>query len=773
MVRPTAHRCHPGRAAGRRDEFQWGARGALEIKGLGLGHGEGHDPGVGEAPFYIPATNSPSRPRRTLKHDDTFAVFDSHGDIGASGGNPDGLFDHDTRILSHFELLIDGAQSLLLGSAVKDDNLHYQVDLTNPDIDADDRIVLLKDTVHIARAIYLFGGALRQRIALANYGPEPVELMLSLAFASDFADLFEVRGVRRERRGRYLPGIVDGGSVTLSYMGLDGDVRRTCLSFEPTPTVLGDAVASYALALPPGGRCNIFTTVSGCGLQQSTRSFFEGLIRRNRAHKADAAATATIETSNPLVNEILCRSIGDLQMLTTATPEGPYPYAGIPWYSTTFGRDGIITALEALWLAPGLAAGVLRRLARYQALTSDPHADASPGKILHEMRGGEMAALGEVPFKLYYGSVDATPLFVVLAGSYARRTGDYALIRELWPAIEAALAWIDGPGDPDGDGFVEYARGAETGLSNQGWKDSFDSVFHADGRLADGPIALVEVQAYVYLAKRLAAECALVLGKASTAESLGRQAQDLRRRFEDAFWCGEMGTYALALDGAKVPCRVRTSNVGHALFAGIARRDRAGHIASELLRPPFHSGWGVRTVASGEPRYNPMSYHNGSIWPHDNALIGCGLANYGFRRGAGAIFEGLVGATAHMDDRRIPELFCGFRRRTGRGPTLYPAACSPQAWAAAAPLMLLQAMLGVAFDPATRRVRLVRPELPEQIEEISVRNLRLGGAGVDFTLRRHAGGLSLQVPQVRDGVEVVLDPGSEPTEPSEPARRSG
>ena len=717
----------------------------------------GYDPGVGEAPFYIPATGSPSRPRRTLKHDDTFAVLDSHGDIGVSAGNPDGLFDRDTRILSHFELLIDGAQPLLLGSAVKDDSLHYQVDLTNPDIYIGGRIVLLKDTVHIARALYLFGGTLRQRIALANYGPEPVDLTLSLAFASDFADIFEVRGVRRERRGRALTGIVNNGSVTLSYMGLDDTVRQTALSFEPAPTMLQDSVAGYALRLEPGDKRNIFTTVSGRGLKQSTRSFFEGLIRRNRQHKAEAAGTAMVETSNPLVNEILGRSLGDLKMLTTATPEGPYPYAGIPWYSTTFGRDGIITALETLWIDPRIAAGVLRRLAHYQADTHDPHADADPGKILHEMRGGEMAALGEVPFKLYYGSVDATPLFVVLAGLYARRTGDWDLVRELWPAIEAALAWIDGPGDPDRDGLVEYARGAETGLSNQGWKDSFDSVFDAGGRLADGPIALVEVQGYVYLAKRLAAESARALGQEARAEALEREARTLRRRFDEAFWCEEIGTYALALDGTKTPCRVRTSNAGHALYAGIARRDRAQRVAEALLRPPYHSGWGVRTVAAGEPRYNPMSYHNGSIWPHDNALIGHGLGRYGFRHAAAAIFAGLIDATAHMDDRRTPELFCGFRRRTGRGPTLYPAACSPQAWAAGAPFLLVESMLGVTFDTAQRRIRLVRPALPDFVGDVTVRNLALGGASVDFTLRRRGARVSLHVLRAAEDLEVRLD----------------
>jgi glycogen debranching enzyme len=710
----------------------------------------------GEAPFYIPATGSASRPRRTLKHNDTFAVFDSHGDIGASGGGPDGLFDCDTRYLSHLELMINGTQPLLLGSAIKDDNLNYYVDLTNPDIYADDRIVLLKDTVHIARTIYLCDGSLRERIALTNHGPEDVQLTLSLTFASDFADIFEVRGIRRKRRGRGWVEVSGAGSVALFYRGLDDAVRETALSFEPAPSLLVESVATYALKLASEVQQTIFVTASSRGrLPGSTVSFFKGLVALNKGLKAATRAVVTVETSNDVLNEILCRSMADLYMLNTATPDGLYPYAGIPWYSTTFGRDGLIAAMQMLWVDPAIAVGVLKRLARYQATSDDPRADASPGKILHEMRGGEMAALGEIPFGHYYGSIDSTPLFVMLAGAYAERTGDYGLIRELWPAIERALAWIDAA-DPDGDGFVEYARGAETGLSNQGWKDSHDAVFHADGRLAEGPIALVELQGYVYAAKRLAASCAREIGKPDRAAELMAQAADLRHRFDEMFWCEEIGTYVLALDGMKTPCKVRTSNAGHALTTGIAFPHRARRVAAQLMQPSFYSGWGIRTVAKGEARYNPMSYHNGSIWPHDNALIAHGLAKYGSKRSINVLFEALARATSYMDNRRTPELYCGFPRRPGRGPILYPAACSPQAWAAGAPFLMLHAMLGLEFDPAARHIRLINPSVPEFAGDVTVRNLSLAGASVDFVVRQDGEAISLQVLRTRGDLQVSL-----------------
>ena len=712
---------------------------------------------VAESPFYIPMTGPAARPRRSLKHDDTFIVLDCHGDIGASAGGPDGLFNSDTRYLARLELRLDEVQPLLLGSNLRDDNSGLAVDLTNPDVYRQGRIVLRKDVLHIVRTIFLWRAAAYQRIGIQNHSEETASFDLTLHFDNDFADLFEVRGERRQRRGIGSGKLVSLSEVVLEYIGLDERTRVTALQFDPRPTQLAVNVATYHFDLAPRQVGSVFV-VATCNKQTTSKPvpFFRGMLAHRREMRRSTRGTTSIETSNNIFNEVLCRSMADLNMLMTDTPQGRYPYAGIPWYSTTFGRDGIITALQMLWIDPRVARGVLKRLALYQAKTVDPLADAEPGKILHEMRGGEMAALREVPFAQYYGSVDATPLFVLLAGLYIERTGDDETLSEIWPSIEAALAWIDGPGDSDRDGFIEYRRASEQGLANQGWKDSYDAIFHADGRLAEGHIALAEVQGYVFAAKRLAALCAQRMGLPEKARQLEAQARRLAERFEEAFWCDDLDTYALALDGDKQPCRVRTSNAGQLLFTGIAREDRARRVAADLMRPHFFTGWGIRTVARGEARYNPMSYHDGSIWPHDNALIALGLARYGLKHSVENVFKGLFDAATYMDLRRLPELFCGFQREKGRGPTLYPVACAPQAWASATPFTLLEAALGLEFDARRAEIRLRNPRLPAFLNEVMLRGLQLGPSSVDLCIRRHGDDVSLEVMGTRGQVQVSL-----------------
>lgn len=690
--------------------------------------------------YHIEATESlVERTLRSLKHNDLFAIFEQQGNFSGRSDGPDGLYYKDTRFLSEMTLTLGGSEPLQLGSVVLDDNGAMVVDLTNADLlNSAGRIWLQRETVHLSRFKFLSDNSAYERLRFHAYSVIGRPVPVSLTFDADFADLFEVRGERRPRRGERQVEILSDGAVEFRYTGLDGVERRTAIHFDPPPAELTEHRAVWQVDLDQESLQTILVTAC-CSIDHG-RTAPRPAVPAFRAMRTDRVRAhrdrVSVSSSNPQFDAVLARAWSDIDMLVTDTPYGPYPYAGVPWYSTIFGRDGIITALQMLWCAPYLAKGVLTTLAALQATDEDPVADAQPGKILHEMRGGEMAGLGEVPFSRYYGSVDATPLFVMLAAEYAERTGDLDTIRAIWPNIQAALRWMDDFGDLDGDGFIEYARMTDKGLSNQGWKDSSDSIFHADGRLAHGPIALCEVQAYAFAAKRGAGRLARRLGEPEQARDLERQSKELRGRFERAFWVPERAIYALALDGDKRPCEVLSSNAGHCLFSGIASPERAALVAEHLTGSRFFSGWGVRTIAAGEARFNPMSYHNGSVWPHDNGLIALGLSRYGHKQGVRAIFEGIFESAIYDEFRRLPELFCGFNRRRRRGPTSYPVACSPQAWAAASPFALLAATIGLHVDHEDAELRLDFPTLPAFLDELTIHNIRFAGSTVDLRLAR-------------------------------------
>jgi glycogen debranching enzyme len=711
------------------------------------------------SPYYILATSPQAdEHNQVLKHGDTFGVFDHYGDITPAGLGEEGIYHEGTRFLSSLLLGLGESRPMFLSSTVKEDNDLLAVDLTNPDMFDHGRLVVPRGTLHLARIKFLWQGICYEQLSVQNYSLGPVEISLVFHFGADFADIFEVRGTQRRQRGQDQEPTISDSSVVLVYLGLDGVRRQTRLLFSPRPTALTSRRGRFDLSLPPQGEAAIYLTTVCEGPKDppSPLPYDQALAAATGAMKSAQNACSRICASNEEFNAWVNRTVADLHMMVTQTDKGPYPYAGVPWFSTPFGRDGILTALECLWLYPALARGVLAYLASTQATEVTPEQDAEPGKILHETRGGEMAALGEIPFGRYYGSVDATPLFVLLAGAYYERTGDRPFIEAIWPNLEAALRWCDTYGDRDGDGFVEYYRQSPKGLVQQGWKDSHDSIFHTDGTLAQGPIALCEVQGYLYAARCGAAQLASVLGQPERAAQLQQQARTLQQCFEQAFWCDDLSTYALALDGDKRPCRVRASNAGHCLFTGIASREHARLTARTLLAPESFSGWGIRTLAATEARYNPMSYHNGSIWPHDNALIADGLARYGLMDGVRQVMAGLFDASRFMDLHRLPELFCGFVRREGEGPTLYPVACAPQAWSAACVYLLLRSCLGLSIRVPQAQICFNYPVLPAFLKDVHLYNVQVGEASVDLLLQRHGDDVGINVLRRSGNVTIQL-----------------
>ena len=727
-------------------------------KGVPTPHSKPADQTSDSNAFAVSASSSLSELKPlVLKHGNAFGVFDSKGDAISTPGGTEGVYYCDTRHLSHFVITLNDRRPIVLSSTLRDDNTTLTCDPANPNL-VEGQALVDHDLIHIRRTRFLWKASCFERLRVRNFDLQARSLRLAIGFAADFADLFEVRGMVREKRGQVHEPEIGDGRTTLSYTGLDHRRRSTTLRFDPAPEALTVNQAVFNLHLAPRETRSIFVEIDcrqGDSPAPPVRAYFTSLRDAGRELRSKSSRAASIVTSNDTFNEAARRAIADLYMLTTEVSEGLYPYAGIPWFSTVFGRDGLITALMMLWVDPAVTRGVLGHLAATQATEIDPAVDAEPGKILHEARQGEMADLREVPFRRYYGSVDSTPLFVMLAGEYLARIDDVETCRRLWPAIEAALSWIETYGDQDGDGLVEYRRRTVQGLANQGWKDSYDAIFHRDGSLAQGPIALAEVQAYVFAAWKSAERILRRLGQPAQAAAYGAKGEELRARFDELFFDAELGSYVLALDGEKKPCRVRASNAGHALFAGVALPERAGPVAQALMGSSSFCGWGIRTVASGEARYNPMSYHNGSVWPHDTALIAAGFARYGRREDTARLFESLFAASTYVDLRRLPELICGFPRQRSRGPTFYPVACIPQAWAAAAPLYLLQPCLGLSFEAEANRIIFRRPVLPQFLNEITLTGLRLPAGKVNVQVRRAHRDFVVDVLDRAAAIEVV------------------
>ncbi|HEU4697578.1 MAG TPA: glycogen debranching N-terminal domain-containing protein [Gemmatimonadales bacterium] len=686
-----------------------------------------------------------------LKHARLFLVTTAHGDVDPPGACSLGLFQDDTRILSRYALHVEGGPPALLSGQVPR-TFAGEIDLAVKDIPFGGDPWDPKNAIHVRRQQLLCDRFI-ERLTLTNYLRTGLDYRVALDLGADFADIFEVRGWKREARGEFYAPVAERDRLVFGYRGRDGALLRSVVRFREPPHELGPEGARWRFPLAPS--CGRFVVewevhteeeprpvvVPGATLDAPSVVVGDAFEQRRdameRAYAGWRSGCTRWHSDVEDFDAVLARAVDDLRALYVEVDGERVVSAGIPWYSTIFGRDSILTSLQTLPLAPRIAVDTLRYLARRQGTKEDPYTEEQPGKILHELRRGEMARSGEIPHVPYYGTIDATPLFCILLHETWRWTGDDALVRALLPNAQRALEWCDRFGDMDGDGFVEYARTSAKGLVNQGWKDSGDGVPWPDGTLPEPPIALVEVQGYVYDAKVRMSELCRVFGLPAEAERLRAEAARLRARIERHFWLDDLGTFALALDGAKRPLPTVTSNAGHLLWSRVPTPAQAARMTDQLLGPDMFSGWGIRTLSARHPAYNPMSYHDGSVWPHDNAIIVLGLAHNGFAERAHPVVRGLHEAAARDEAQRLPELFCGIPRGYATRPVAYPVSCSPQAWASGAMFMMLQAMLGL-FPEAPARVLHVRnPVLPDFLCELTVADLQVGGSRVALQFRRH------------------------------------
>ena len=669
-----------------------------------------------------------------------FLLTDPTGNIENNNSGL-GLYSHDTRHLSAYGFLLDGRYPMVLLSTA-DSGFSQEQILGNHQAVQEGRIVG-RCTVELSRQRVL-NGYLEERLRITNYNSFPVSVRPSYHFDADFADIFEVRGHQRIQHGTLSPPEVTDRSICYRYLGADGGWRRTMVVFGQPPSEISAEGAAFDLSLGPREAVELSFRVLVD--ERAAGDFAQELEQLRGEYSQWRDAFSRVQTDNEGFNHVLSRSLSDLRMLWTRDPQGDSFFAaGTPWFSTLFGRDSIITALQTLPFRPELARECLALLARHQGQSLDSFRNEEPGKILHEARDDELAVIGELPYQRYYGSIDSTPLFLILAAEYFHWTGNRQVLDELMPAIDAALRWISEHGDRDGDGFLEYPTDSPAGLRNQGWKDSGDGIVHADGRLCEGPIALAEVQGYVYAAYVRLAEVFDAFKNPQKAAQLRKAASALKTRFNREFWLPELNRVAMALDGEKKPSEVMSSNAGQVLWSGILSRQRAARVRDALFEEDMFSGWGIRTLASSSASYYPLGYHVGTVWPHDNGIIALGLKRYGFDNEVNELATALFDATRQFASYRLPELFGGQVRTEFQPPVPYPVACRPQAWTAGSTLHLLQAMLGLHPDAANERLNIIRPSLPSWLGDVQIEGLRVGRGEVDLHFTAKNGKTSVGV----------------------------
>ncbi len=699
--------------------------------------------------------------RLSIKEGDQFLYTDFQGNIMAENTCGLGFYAQDTRFLSCWELYLNGRKPIPLSTSANRDYMAH-IELSNADIIENGELIIPQETINIRR-LRVIGAGLMEQVRLKNYNTFPVNLHLQAAFYADFADIFEVRGFQRRKRGQLFKPKLSGDTLILAYLGLDDVFRRTRITFSIVPdsweVTYNKIKVDYLISLNSHGRKTInFNVVPLIGREEKKIPKFEIAIsglRRN--YNACEKVCAKFTTRNDISNDVLDRGRADIRALITATDTGSIISAGIPWYVAAFGRDALITAIQTMILNPEPARNTLEILALFQGKVEDSWREEQPGKILHEIRRGELANLNEIPHTPYYGSVDSTPLFILAMSEYYKWTGDLDFIKAHEKNLQAALQWMDKYGDIDGDGFIEYQRKSKRGLINQGWKDSFDAVIHTDGRPAKGAIALVEVQAYVYYAKKRLSQIYTDLGNVKSAAKLLWEAAELKKIFNERFWMADEEYFALALDGNKRQVKTITSNPGQALWSGIVDEDKAKKVVKRLLAPDMFSGWGIRTVSKLAKNYNPMSYHNGSIWPHDNAIIIRGLKRYGFEEQAEIVATGMFDAATHHAYNRLPELFCGFTRRGHNWPVEYPVACIPQAWASGAMFMILQSILGLTPDAPSSILYVNDPRLPPWLNYVNLSDFQIGDSHLSITFNRRDGVTGFTVPKKEGKLRIVME----------------